>query len=163
MLENQKNDPMDMLQAFVGSTSDYPPKTLDEARNDLLRRAKETVTALRKGDVRPYHPAPMARQQRNTKKFCVKIGYGGNNAYMANPVHKASQALKFDTAEEAASVLEDLIVPLVKSGEFDASLNTTLEAHKARAEARIAAAAQNRKALKEGIQDDVSVSPKAAA
>lgn len=124
------------LRASVGSKNDYLPKTLDEARSNFIQRAQATADLLKAGAVRAYHPAPMAKQQRKTQLYCVKIGYGGNNAYVANTVHKASQVLKYESAEDAAAALETFIVPMAEQGAFDEGLQQTLEAHQARAKAR---------------------------
>lgn len=124
------------LTAVIGSKSDYLPRTLKQARDDFIARAMQTAAALRKGEVRPYHPAPMARQQMRTKLFCVKIGYGGNNAYMPNPLHKASQLLKYRSAQQAASEIEAVIIPAAKAGDFDKGLRSVLQQHKKLAEQR---------------------------
>jgi hypothetical protein len=134
------------LRERAGSKNDYRPKTLEEVRDDFIRRAKETVVALREKKVRPYHPAPMARQQTKTQMYCVKIGYGGNNAYMPNPVHKTSQVLKYSSAEEAASDIETIIIQAAKAGEFDDGLKTVLEQHKRLAKRRMEVMSANAKA-----------------
>lgn len=157
------DDQMDALRAAAGSKSDYLPMTLDDAREDFIRRANETAVALKDGEVRPYHPAPMARQQKNTRKFCVKLGYGDNNAYFVNSVLKASQVLKYETAEEAASVIESLIIPVAEAGGFDDGLGATLEKHQKLAEARKAVEAANRSAFKVGGQAINPVVPAMAA
>jgi hypothetical protein len=158
-----KNVNIERLISKIGSKNDYLPRTLGEARADFIRRAKETVVDLREGKVRPYHPARMARQQKKTKLFCVKIGYGGNNAYMPNPVHKASQVLKYGTAEEAASDIETIIIPAAKAGRFDEGLETILEQHKKLAEQRRAVMAANQQALVDRPQNAPGGSPAAAA
>lgn len=136
MFPQNAEDPFSQLRSNVGSKNDYLPKTLDEARSNFILRAEATADALKAGKVSPHDPAPMVKQQRKTKQYCVKIGYGGNNAYMANSVHSASQVLKYETAEDAATALEKLIVPMALQGEFDDGLRETLEAHQKRAEAR---------------------------
>ena len=140
------SETVEALKSAIGSKVDYVPRTLDEARQDLIERAQETALALRAEKVRPYHPAPMAMQQKKTGLFCVKIGYGKNNAYMANAVHSAGQLLRYNTADQAASALEDLIMPLVEAGEFDTSLGNCLASHKDRAKQRVMVAKVNRKA-----------------
>jgi hypothetical protein len=140
------------LNAVIGSKSDYLPKTLEQARADFISRAKKTVIALRDGQVRPYHPAPMARQQKRTKLFCVKIGYGGNNAYMPNSLHKASQLLKYPSAEQAASDIETVIIPAAEAGEFDEGLQAVLEQHKKLAERRRTSVALAEDAPVTGVQ-----------
>ncbi len=143
---------IDKFKDNIGSKSDYLPKTLNEARKDFIHRAKTTVVLLRDGQVRPYHPAPMAKQQKMAKSFCVKIGYGNNNAYFANNVLIASQVLKYKTAIEAASCIEELIIPLAEDGAFDDGLKDTLEGHKKRAEARKKTEACNREAFSNANQ-----------
>jgi len=141
-------------------------KQVTQPRTPIFPREGSLPTgedALREGEVRPYHPAPMARQQKKTKKFCIKIGYGNNNAYMANSVHKASQVLRYDTANEAVAAFETVIIPSAKAGEFDVSLKSTLDAHKERSEDRKAVTAANRRAFEEGIQNDETFAPKVAA
>lgn len=157
------NEALATLCAKVGSKSDYLPRTLDEARADFIGRAKETVVVLREGKVRPYHPAPMAKQQKITKMFCVKIGYGGNNAYMANSIHKASQVLKYDTAEEAASAIEATIIPLAESHTFDEALEATLMEHKERSEHRRMVAEANREAQEGELANGTDEVPEQAA
>jgi len=147
------DEKMDALRAAAGSKSDYLPMTLDDARADFIRRAKETAVALKGGEVRPYHPAPIARQQKKTRMFCVKLGYGDNNAYFANSVLKASQVLKYETAEKAASVIESLIIPVAEAGGFDDGLGATLEKHRELASNRKAIEARNRSAAE--AQDQV--------
>lgn len=147
MFNDKKTNLLDTLRTHVGSKSDYLPRTLAEARADLVQRAQATIGALRDGKVRPYHPAPMAKQQRKTEQFCVKIGYGGNNAYLANTAHKASQVLKYDTANEAASDIENLIIPAAEAGEFDDGLMATLEKHRELADNRKKKIATNRAAF----------------
>lgn len=137
---------IDELRVKVGSKSDYLPKTVDEARQNLIERAHTSVAKLRAGEVRPYHPAPIAKQQKKTQMFCVKFGYGDNNAYFANSVLKASQVLKYETAEEAASDIENLIIPLAKAGDFDDGLKATLEKHRRLADKRKKKVATNRAA-----------------
>gem|GEM_PF-6284257 len=97
--------------------------------------------------MRPYHPASIAKQQTKTKMFCVKFGYGDNNAYFANSVLKASQVLKYETAEEAALDIENLIIPLAEAGAFDDGLKATLEQHRKLAGKRQEKAAKNRAAF----------------
>lgn len=118
------------IKQNIGSKADYIPKTLGQAREDFICRAKASVVALREDKVRPYHPAPMVRQQKKTRMYCVKIGYGGNNAYMPNPVHKASQVLKYATAGEAASDIESIIIRAAETGQFDDGLSAVLEQHR---------------------------------
>ena len=55
---------------------------------------------------------------------------------MPNPVHKASQVLKYDTAEQAASDIEAIIIPAAEAGEFDEGLRQVLEQHQRLAELR---------------------------
>ena len=126
------------LRKRASTKADYLPKTLKEARADFIHRAKETVAKLRDGEVKPYKPAPMAKQQTKTKLFCVKIGYGNNNAYLANTLHTASQVLKYETAQEAADDLENIIIPMAMDEVFDENLAAALADHKERARARLA-------------------------
>lgn len=144
----ETNTILDELRAKVGSKSDYRQMSLDEARQNLIERAHTSIAKLRAGEVRPYHPAPIAKQQTKTELFCVKFGYGDNNAYFANNVLKASQVLKYETAEEAACDIESLIIPLAEAGAFDEGLKATLEKHRELADARKQKAATNRAAFK---------------
>ena len=149
-MESQKNhELLDKLRERVATNTDYVPVSVDDARESIVNRGQKTVELLRAGKVRPYHPAPMARQLRKTEKICVKLGYGDNNAYLPNSVHTASQVLKYDTAEEAAHDIETIIIPLAQAGEFDASLSKVLENHKAASKRRVAKAEKNKAAFAE--------------
>jgi len=147
MFSHNTQNLLDELRTKVGSKSDYLPMTVDEARKNLIDRARTSIAKLRAGEVRPYHPASIAKQQTKTKMFCVKFGYGDNNAYFANSVLKASQVLKYETAEEAALDIENLIIPLAEAGAFDDGLKATLEQHRKLAGKRQEKAAKNRAAF----------------
>jgi hypothetical protein len=153
---------LDALSKKAGGKSDYVPKTLDEARENFIQRAEQSILELREGQVRPYHPAPMVKQQKKAKTFCVKIGYGNNNAYLANAVHSASQVLRYKTAEEAAVDIETFIIPSAEAGTFDESLSASLEKHRALAMRRRATIVANRQAANDA-EDEGSISALEAA
>ncbi len=95
--------------------------------------------------------------------FCVEMGYGRNNDYLANYVLKASQVLKYETAAEDASVIQDLIIPVAEAGEFDDGLSATLEKHREAAEERRVKEAANRKAFEVKTQVSEPAAPAMAA
>jgi hypothetical protein len=117
---------------MVGSRADYLPKTVKQARKQLVVRATETADLLKQGSVKPGQRAPMATKQRKSKLYCVKIGYGKNNAYVPNDLHKGNELIKYEDATVAASELENVIIPMAKAGAFDAGLEARLSEYRSK-------------------------------
>jgi len=119
------------LSSNVSSTADYVPASLDKFREQMVSRAETTARLLRDGKVQ-YEKAraPMAHQQKISKKICVKIGHGGKNSYVPNSIHEGKKVLKFDDAAKAAEAIEDGIIPYILDGQLDDALQKLLDGYR---------------------------------
>lgn len=122
-------------KVYTKGEQEYEAQTVENMRADVLKRAKQTLKALKVYEGGALN-APMARSGRNCIK--VKIGYGKRNSALFKYADGSKERrLNYDTvAERRSKAIEQMkaAIDSIKTGGLDKYLESYLTSRRDHAE-----------------------------
>lgn len=137
-LEDLAENLLSTEMLFLGKR-EYQRITLEEMRNNVITRAKETYNALKSYEKGPLK-APMAHTALNS--IVIRIGYGAKNESLmtfkdaqGNDTSKlrANGVTRQEQRDKALAFFREAI-PLIAEGSLDEAILAKLESYQSRAE-----------------------------